>query len=169
MEGQERERLQGILRISKLSHWLSGTVLSEYFHVLNLRGLKVKVTQLCLSLFDPKDCSLPGSSVHGILQVRILEWIAVPFSRGSSQPSDWTPVSPIVGGFFTIWATREAQNFKWKCQSLCRIQLFVTPWTGDHQALLSMGFSRQEYWSGLLLPSAEDIPDPGIQHRSLAL
>ena len=48
MEGQERERLQGILRISKLSHWLSGTVLSEYFHVLNLRGLKVKVTQLCL-------------------------------------------------------------------------------------------------------------------------
>ena len=89
MEGQERERLQGILRISKLSHWLSGTVLSEYFHVLNLRGLKVKVTQLCLSLFDPKDCSLPGSSVHGILQVRILEWVAVPFSRdGSSQPSD---------------------------------------------------------------------------------
>ena len=102
MEGQERERLQGILRIFKLSHWLSGTVLSEYFHVLNLRGLKVKVTQLCLSLFDPKDCSLPGSSVHGILQVRILEWVDVPFFRGSSQPRDQIQVSYIAGGFFTV-------------------------------------------------------------------
>ena len=151
---------------------LSGTVLSEYFHMLNLRGLKVKVkaTQLCLTLCNPKDCSLPGSSVHGILQIRVLEWVAVPFSRGSSQPTDWTPVSHIVGGFFTIWVTREAQNFKWKCQSLGRIQLFVTPWTVGHQALLSMGFSRQEYWSGYSAEdSAEDIPDPGIQPRSLAL
>ena len=52
--------------------------------------------------------SLPGSSVHGILQTRILEWIAIPFSRGSSRPRDWTQVSFIVGRFFTIWATREA-------------------------------------------------------------
>ena len=51
------------------------------------------------------DCSLPGSSVHGILQARILEWIF--FSRGSSQPRDWTHVSQIAGGFFTVWATRE--------------------------------------------------------------
>ena len=56
----------------------------------------------------PLDCSLPGSSVHGILQARILEWIAIPFSRGSSQPRDQTCVSHIEGRFFTIWATREA-------------------------------------------------------------
>ena len=53
-------------------------------------------------------CSLPGFSVHGILQARILEWVAVPFSRGSSRPRDWTLVSHIDGRFFTSWATREA-------------------------------------------------------------
>ena len=57
---------------------------------------------------DPMDCNLSGSSVHGILQARILEWVAVPFSRGSSQPRDWTQFSHITGRFFTIWATREA-------------------------------------------------------------
>ena len=51
------------------------------------------------------DCSLPGSSVHGILQARILEWVAMPFSRGSSQPRDRTWVSHTTGGFFTVWAT----------------------------------------------------------------
>jgi len=50
------------------------------------------------------DCSLSGSSVHGILQVRILEWVAVPFSRGSSQPRDQTQVSCIAGGFFYCWS-----------------------------------------------------------------
>ena len=53
------------------------------------------------------DCSLPGSFVHGILQARILEWVAIPFSRGSSRPRDPTQVSCIAGRFFTIWATRE--------------------------------------------------------------
>ena len=53
-------------------------------------------------------CCLPGSCVHGILQARILEWVAIPLSRGSSQPRDWTWVSHIAGRFFTIWATREA-------------------------------------------------------------
>ena len=57
------------------------------------------------------DCSSPGSSVHGILQERIVEWVAVSFSRGSSQPRDWTQVSYTTGRFFTIWATREAQDF----------------------------------------------------------
>ena len=56
--------------------------------------------------------SLPGSSVHGILQARILEWVAVPFSRGSSQPRDQTQVSCIASGFFTVWATREAQEYQ---------------------------------------------------------
>ena len=54
------------------------------------------------------DYNLPGSSVHGILQVRILEWVAISFSKGSSQPGNWTWVSRIVGRFFTNWATREA-------------------------------------------------------------
>ena len=57
---------------------------------------------------QPMDCSLPGSSVHGILQARILEWVAIPFSRGSSQPRDRTQVSCIAGGFFTNRAMREA-------------------------------------------------------------
>ena len=55
----------------------------------------------------------PGSSVHGLLQARIVEWVAFPFSRGSSQPRDQTQVSCIAGGFFTSWATREAQEY-WK-------------------------------------------------------
>ena len=52
------------------------------------------------------DCSPPGSSIHGILQARILEWVAFPFSRGSSQPRNQTGVSCIAGRFFTVWATR---------------------------------------------------------------
>ena len=68
------------------------------------------VAQSCPTLRDPMDCSPPGSSVHGILQARTLEWVAIPFSRGSSQPRDWTWVSCIAGRFFTIWATREAPN-----------------------------------------------------------
>ena len=54
------------------------------------------VTHLCLTLCDPMDWSLPGSSVHGLLQARILEWLAIPFSRGSSRPRDWTWVSCIA-------------------------------------------------------------------------
>ena len=56
------------------------------------------------------DCSLPGSSIHGILQARILEWVAFPFSRGSSQPRDPTQISHIEGRLFTRWATREANS-----------------------------------------------------------
>ena len=55
---------------------------------------------------DPMNCT-----VHGILQARILEWVAFPFSRASSRPRDQTQVSPIAGGFFTSWATREAQEY----------------------------------------------------------
>ena len=61
--------------------------------------VKVLVAHLCLTLCDPMDCSLPGSSVHGILQARILEWVAIPFSRGSSRTGDQTPVSHIAGRF----------------------------------------------------------------------
>ena len=66
-------------------------------------------TQLCLILCNPVDCSPPGSSVHGILQARMLERLAVAFSRGSSWPRDRTQVSCNAGGFFTAWATREAK------------------------------------------------------------
>ena len=71
---------------------------------------EVKVAQSCPILWDPMNCSLPGSSVHGIPQARILQWVAFPFSRGSSPPRDGTQVSLIVGGFFTSWATREART-----------------------------------------------------------
>ena len=65
----------------------------------------VLVTQLCLTLCDPTDYSPLGFSVHGILQARILEWIAIPISRGSSKPRDWTLVSCITSRVFTIWVT----------------------------------------------------------------
>ena len=67
-----------------------------------------EVTQSCPTLFDPMDCSLQGSSVHGIFQARVLEWVAISFSRGSSQTKDWTWVSHIAGRRFTVWATRKA-------------------------------------------------------------
>ena len=69
-----------------------------------------EVTQLCPHLCDPMDCSLPGSSVHGILQARTLEWVAISFSRGSSWPRDQTQVSRIGGRCFNLWATREAHK-----------------------------------------------------------
>ena len=67
--------------------------------------LKVKVTQSCPTLCNPMDC------IHGILQARMLEWVAFSFSRGSSQPRDRAQVFHIAGGFFTGWATREAQEY----------------------------------------------------------
>ena len=72
---------------------------------------KMLVALLCPTLCDPMDCSLPGFSTHGILQARILDWVAIPFSRGSSWPRDWALVSCIAVWFFTIWATREAWDF----------------------------------------------------------
>jgi len=82
-------------------HWLS-------FLLWNAR-VCAQLLQLCLTLCNPMDCSL---SVYGMLQARILEWVAISFSRGSSQPRDQTWVSLIAGRFFTVWATREA--FKWE-------------------------------------------------------
>ena len=67
--------------------------------------VRVLVTQSCPTLCNPIDCSPPGSSIHGILQVRILEWISIPSSRGSSQTRDQTLVSCITGTLLTIWAT----------------------------------------------------------------
>ena len=75
------------------------------FFVPIVQKVKVKVAQLCPTLCDPMDYR-----VHGILQARILQWVAFPFSRGSSQPRDWTQVSHIIGTFSTSWATRGVKN-----------------------------------------------------------
>ena len=68
------------------------------------------VAQSCPTFCDLVDCSPPGSSAHGILQARMLEWVAMPSSTGSCQPRNWTQVSCIAGGPFTVWATREAHE-----------------------------------------------------------
>ena len=65
-----------------------------------------EVAQSCPTLCDPVDCSLPAFSIHGIFQARVLAWGAISFSRGSSRPRNWTPVSCTAG--FTLWASREA-------------------------------------------------------------
>ena len=70
-----------------------------------------EVTQSCLTLCDPMDCNLPGSSIHEIFQARVLEWVAISFSRGSSQPRDQSRVSCIAGKLFTIWATRYVHRY----------------------------------------------------------
>ena len=70
--------------------------------------LNVWMPQSCLTLCNPMDCGPPGSSAHEILQARILEWVAMPFSRGSSQFRDQTWVSYIAGRFFTVWVITEA-------------------------------------------------------------
>ena len=79
---------------------------------------EVKVAQLCPTLCDPMDYT-----VHGILQARILEWVAIPFSRGSSQPRDWTQVSCIADRFFTSWTTKEAHVYVHVCvcMSVCSV------------------------------------------------
>ena len=83
-------------------------------HIVSLQyvmKVKLLVPPSRLTLCDPVDCNPTGSSVHGILQARILEWVAIPFSRGSSQPRNQTQVFCITGRYFTIWATREAHQY----------------------------------------------------------
>ena len=82
-----------------------GDYVWEGDYILSLK-VKVKVAQSCPTLCDSMD-----SRVHGIFQARILEWVVVPFSRGSSQPRDQTQVSHIAGRFFTSWTTREAREY----------------------------------------------------------
>ena len=88
-------------------------IINKYFSFLTIykNWKQSKVTQLCPTLCDPMDHSLLGSSVHGILQARILEWAAISFSRGSSRPRDRTWFSLIAGGLFTLWATREKLKY----------------------------------------------------------
>ena len=90
------------------------------------------------------DCSLSGSFIHGILQARLLEWVAIPSSRGSLWPRGWTQVSWIAGRFFffTIWATTEALYSISSVQLLSCVQLFANPWTAASQASLSITNTR---------------------------
>ena len=92
-----------------------------------LPSAAAKSLQSCPTVCDPMDCSPPGSPVPGILQARTMEWVAIAFS------SAW--------------------KWKVKVKSLSHVQLLATPWTAAHQAPLSMGFPRQEYWRGVPLPS----------------
>ena len=137
------------------------------------------VTQLCVTLCDPMDCSPPGSSVHGISQTRILEWVAI-FLQGSinrknaaataakslqlcltlCDPIDGSPPGSPVPGIlqartldWLVFSFSNAWKWKVKVKSLSRVRLLATPWTTAYQAPPSMGFSRQEYWSGVPLPS----------------
>ena len=149
--------------------------------------------QLCPTLCDPVDCSLPSSSVHGIFRAGILEWVAISYSKGSSwpryrtctsciscigcgsfkslqscltlcDPIDGSPPGSAVPGILQArtleWVAISFSNaWKWKVKvkSLSRVQLSATPWTVAYQAPLSMGFSRQEYWSGVPSPSLSFI------------
>ena len=80
----------------------------EYVYIFVCAWVHVKLLQSCLTLCNAVDLSPPGTSVHGILQARRLEWVAISFSRGSSRPRDRTHFSHIVGRRFNLWAIREA-------------------------------------------------------------
>ena len=106
--------------------------------------MHTKLLQSCLTLCNSMDCSPSGSSIHGILQARIVEWVAMPSSRGSSQSRDWTHASYVscVGSvqFSSV-------------QSLSHVRLFVTPWIAARQTSLSITNSR----SSLRLASIKSV------------
>ena len=141
------------------------------------------------------DHSPLGSSIHGILHTRILEWVAIPFSRGSSWPKDRNLVSSTEDKFSLVKKKKKKNSLKdqdkWiqvktlakskhffkgalkhffvVVQLLSSVWLFVTLWTVACQALMSKEFSRQEHWNGLPLFSPGDLPGPGIASMSPAL
>ena len=102
-----------------------------YFTMIWLLGNptgEVLVVQSCPTLCNPIDCSLPGSSVHGIIQARILEWVSMLFSRGSSQSRDWAQASCTAGAFFTLWVTRKQishQGSSWTPAAIPNTRLLV--------------------------------------------
>ena len=101
--------------------------------------VKVLVTHLCLTLWDPMDYRPLGSSVHGILQAKILEWVSISFSRGSSQLRDRTWVCCMAGRFFTIWATKEAHTpLKAHFEILSLIKSSQTLWTPTSTSVLNV-------------------------------
>ena len=110
----------------------------EPLYVCVCVGVCVIVTQSCMTLYDPMGYSPPGSSVHGILQTRILEWVTILFSSESSEPRGQTWVSCIAVGFFTIWATREAQSDLQLRSNRLEVKPTSSPWPGrtwSHRSL----------------------------------
>ena len=111
--------------------------LSKLFNMSTFWKVNMLVAQLCLALCNPVDISSPGSSVHGISQARILEWVAIPFSRGSSWPRDWTWVSCIVGRRFTVWTTRKVINVFFQ---MYFFNLFMSEYVWDFTYLPNKAF-----------------------------
>ena len=114
-----------------------GEISGSYFARPQAAAAAAKSLQLCPTLCDPIDGSPPGSPFPGILQARTLEWVAISFSN--------------------TW------KWKVKVKLLSRVRLLATPWTSAHQAPPSMGFSRQEYWSGVPLPSPTRPQEGGLK------
>ena len=146
-----------------------------YFHIL--KKVKVLVAQLSLTFCDPMECSPLGSSVCGILQAKMLAWVAIPFSRGSSPPRDWTHISYIAHRFFTIWATREAPYLQFSsvaqlCPTLWDPMNRSTPGFPVHHQLLEFTQTHVHRVSDAIQPShpllspSPPAPNPS-QHQSL--
>ena len=133
--------------ISRSIHFAANGIISFLF----MAEWVSEVAQSCLTLCDPMDYSLPGSSVDGIFQAIVLQWIAISFSRGSSQPRDRIQVSRIVDRHCTVWTTREVLLLL--LSRFSSVPLCATPEMAAHQAPPSLRFSRQERWSGLPFPS----------------
>ena len=154
---------EGHLKSSLLMQpdWYCGGLNCHTILVLKPREMLkwVKVTQSCLTLFNPMN-----NTVCGILQARRLEWVAFPFSKGSSQPSDWTQVSHITGGFFTQWATREAlrcwsqMKMSWNLIQNSQTVFFKTQ-------CLTKVLTVPHTWKGLLEFSCSVILDSLWPHR----
>ena len=117
------------------------------------------------------DCSLPSSSVHGISQARILEWVAIPFSRGSSRARDWTWVSCIAGGFFTLWASLMGGVILWRkpeknwerFNRRAEERECWFRWSGKSlsEEVIVMGSSNEERWCCRKWVGWRCIPDGG--------
>ena len=107
---------------------------------MSMKESENEVAQSCPTLCNPRGCSLPGSSVHGIFQAWILEWVAIAFSRGSSRPRDRTRVSRIVGRCFTVWAIRDDFNVHssiiYHSQDMEATKLSINKWMGKYMRLL---------------------------------
>ena len=124
---------------SRRSFWPRGQIqvscITGRFFIIWATREAGEVAQSCLTLCDPMDCGLPGSSIQGILQARILEWVAISFSRGSSQPRDQIQVSCIGGRRFNLWDTREdfwsfgsaleQTRSLWVCHLACRLRIKI--------------------------------------------
>ena len=136
---------------SDLKNAMSVAINSRFWkRAQKIENEKCSVAQLCSTLCNPMDCSLPGSSVHGISQERTLEWVAIPFSRGSSQCRDQSRVSCIAGKFFTIWTTRTSAH------------KIVLPWTA--KALAAPRVDKEILSLQHPAPIILSWKDLGVQH-----